>query len=57
MWSLAMPNAWNVSFSWYYACLFILVLYVPGSPVMYSHMMHQRRKTLGGGAADAKKRA
>jgi len=56
LFGLSMPNALNFSFNWYYALLLILVLYVPGSPVMYGHMLHQRKKNLNPNAADDKKR-
>lgn len=47
--SVAMPNAWNVVFDFWTWCVFIVVMYVPGLPFMYMHMMRQRRKALGGG--------
>eukprot|EP01117_Protostelium_nocturnum_P002818 TRINITY_DN13737_c0_g1_i1.p1 TRINITY_DN13737_c0_g1~~TRINITY_DN13737_c0_g1_i1.p1 ORF type:complete len:217 (+),score=79.31 TRINITY_DN13737_c0_g1_i1:54-704(+) len=46
--------------SFYPIALAVLATYIPGLPYMYSHMMHQRRKNLGGAAsiaAKAKKRA
>ncbi len=44
--SAELPNAHNVAFSYYYYLLVLLVLYVPGSPFMISHMWRQRRKEL-----------
>ncbi|KAL6076165.1 Very-long-chain (3R)-3-hydroxyacyl-CoA dehydratase [Balamuthia mandrillaris] len=46
LFSVAMPNAWNVSFDYYYFLLLVLVLYLPGLPKMYLHMVSQRRKAL-----------
>ena len=46
-WSITMPNTQNFSFSyanWIYFLLF--VVYPPGSWVMYSHMLSQRKKQL-----------
>lgn len=51
--SVALPNAWNLAFDYYSFQWFLLALYVPGSYIMYSHMLRQRRKELGGGAAAA----
>lgn len=31
-----------------------MATYVPGSPLLYMHMIKQRRKVLGGGGAEAK---
>ncbi|KAK4165355.1 hypothetical protein QBC43DRAFT_32419 [Cladorrhinum sp. PSN259] len=37
--------------SWYpYALTAVLLSYIPGSVILYSHMLKQRRKYLGGGA-------
>ena len=34
---------------WYVAAAVVLViLYIPGSPILYNHMRSQRRKVLGG---------
>ena len=54
-WSITMPNPWNVCFDFYWATLFVLALYIPGSPIMYTHMLKQRKKRLSGG--DKKKSA
>lgn len=42
--SIQMPNAHNVSVSLYVIVLVVLVVYVPGLPVMYSHMLTQRNR-------------
>lgn len=42
--------------TWYpYALLAVLLSYIPGSVVLYSHMLSQRRKQVGGAAGAAKK--
>ena len=51
--SVLMPNAFNVAFSFYAACIVILALYVPGSPLMISVMWAQRKKVLGAPRAAA----
>jgi very-long-chain (3R)-3-hydroxyacyl-CoA dehydratase len=53
LFSYSLPNTWNFAFSYYYFQWFLLAFYVPGSYIMYSHMLRQRRKELGGGAAVA----
>ena len=45
--SLSMPNKLNFAFSFHYAVLLVLALYVPGSPLMISTMWAQRKKVLG----------
>jgi len=51
LWSVSMPNALNVAFSYHYFLMFIMLLYIPIFPMLYSHMFAQRRKILGGGSA------
>ncbi|CAO2174619.1 unnamed protein product, partial [Urochloa humidicola] len=41
-----MPNKWNFSYDYYYTSILALLIYVPGSPHMYSYMLSQRRKAL-----------
>ena len=51
-----LPNAHNLAFSWHTTLWLILVgLYPAGSYVMYSHMLTQRKKMLGGATAKAKR--
>uniref|UniRef100_A0A1B0FI89 Very-long-chain (3R)-3-hydroxyacyl-CoA dehydratase n=1 Tax=Glossina morsitans morsitans TaxID=37546 RepID=A0A1B0FI89_GLOMM len=46
VWSMELPNKYNVTFS-YYICLWIVMLsYLPLFPKLYMHMMAQRRKVL-----------
>ncbi|KAH8554364.1 tyrosine phosphatase-like protein [Umbelopsis sp. PMI_123] len=42
--SLPYAKAWNVYY--YYLLIFLMVVYIPGLPVMYTHMIGQRRKYL-----------
>ena len=44
IWTLHLPNTWNFSFDWVYYVCFDALLYVPGAPYMYMHMMKQRKK-------------
>ncbi|KAH7290032.1 hypothetical protein KP509_30G029500 [Ceratopteris richardii] len=50
---LRMPNRLNIAFDNYFATLFTLASYIPGSPYMYTYMIGQRAKAL----AKAKKSA
>lgn len=53
--SVALPNKWNFTFSYYHFVWFTLLgLYPPGSYVMYSYMLNQRKKVLQA-KEDAKK--
>jgi len=45
--SIHMPNAFNLAIEYYYVCLFILLKYVLGSYIMYTHMLRARGKALG----------
>lgn len=49
--SVTLPNFANVTFSYYYFVLFVLLAYIPGFPQMYLHMLNQRKKMLGGETA------
>jgi len=44
--SINLPNFANVSFSYYYCVIAIMLAYVPGFPQMYLHMLNQRKKVL-----------
>ncbi|KAF4663738.1 hypothetical protein FOZ61_001432 [Perkinsus olseni] len=48
--SVAMPNAFNFSFCFAAFLKFLLAIYLPGLYVQYTHMLHQRKKQLGGAA-------
>lgn len=42
--SVYLPNRFNFSFDFYTSCVCVLVMYIPGLPHMYYHMLRQRRK-------------
>uniref|UniRef100_A0A5K3F7Z5 Very-long-chain (3R)-3-hydroxyacyl-CoA dehydratase n=1 Tax=Mesocestoides corti TaxID=53468 RepID=A0A5K3F7Z5_MESCO len=44
---ITMPNSLNFGFSTFGVYCVLLVLYIPGAPLMYSHMLAQRRKIMG----------
>eukprot|EP00794_Sanderia_malayensis_P015322 gene15322-16899_t len=50
--SVQMPNILNISFSYYYFLIFVMLCYVPIFPQLYFHMIRQRKKFIG---AKAKK--
>lgn len=52
LFTISMPNAWNFEFNYYYFVIFYMFLYIPLFPVLFGHMLSQRRKMLG---RDAKK--
>ncbi|CAH0699055.1 unnamed protein product [Spodoptera exigua] len=52
LFTISMPNAWNVAFNYYYFLVFYMFLYIPIFPFLYGHMLAQRRKML---SKDAKK--
>lgn len=49
VWTLAMPNAANFTFNYFYFLWIIMLAYIPLFPMMYMHMVSQRKKVLGGG--------
>eukprot|EP00759_Apiculatamorpha_spiralis_P012915 PhF_6_TR19766/c0_g1_i1/m.28823/K10703/PHS1, PAS2; very-long-chain (3R)-3-hydroxyacyl-CoA dehydratase len=47
LFTVAMPNAWNFGFDYYLFIIFLLVVcYPPGSYIMYTYMLSQRKKAL-----------
>ncbi|XP_030045790.1 very-long-chain (3R)-3-hydroxyacyl-CoA dehydratase 1 isoform X1 [Microcaecilia unicolor] len=48
MYSLRLPNKYNVSFDYYYFLLIVMAFYIPLFPQLYFHMLRQRRKVLLG---------
>ncbi|KAK2158236.1 hypothetical protein LSH36_174g04055 [Paralvinella palmiformis] len=48
LYSVAMPNPANMSFSYYHICVMVMLLYIPIFPQLYMHMFAQRRKIIGG---------
>ncbi|KAG7172753.1 very-long-chain (3R)-3-hydroxyacyl-CoA dehydratase hpo-8-like [Homarus americanus] len=47
IYSVTFPNALNFSFDFYYALIIFVLLYIPCFPMLYMHMLAQRRKILG----------
>lgn len=47
IWTLQMPNRFNLTFSYYAFLWIIMLLYIPLFPRLYMHMFNQRRKVLG----------
>ncbi|XP_077347029.1 very-long-chain (3R)-3-hydroxyacyl-CoA dehydratase 1 isoform X1 [Lithobates pipiens] len=48
MYSLRLPNKYNISFDYYYFLIGVMCFYVPLFPQLYFHMLRQRRKVLHG---------
>jgi len=48
--SIKMPNSWNIAISYYYVLIGIILFYIPGSYIMYTHMLKARNKTLSLGS-------
>nr|XP_031300493.1 very-long-chain (3R)-3-hydroxyacyl-CoA dehydratase 1 isoform X2 [Camelus dromedarius] len=48
MFSIRLPNKYNVSFDYYYFLLITMASYIPLFPQLYFHMLRQRRKVLLG---------
>ncbi|XP_005999077.1 very-long-chain (3R)-3-hydroxyacyl-CoA dehydratase 1 isoform X2 [Latimeria chalumnae] len=48
MFSLRLPNKYNVSFDYYYFLIIVMISYIPMFPQLYFHMLRQRRKVLHG---------
>ncbi|XP_074840926.1 very-long-chain (3R)-3-hydroxyacyl-CoA dehydratase 1 isoform X2 [Carettochelys insculpta] len=46
--SLRLPNKYNVSFDYYYFLIIVMASYIPLFPQLYFHMLRQRRKVLHG---------
>lgn len=44
--SYSLPNAFNISFDMFYMLWVWFLVYFPGFPYMYNHMLIQRRKCL-----------
>lgn len=47
MWSVDMPNKYNFAVSYYFVCILVILVYVPGLPKLYGYMLTQRKKVLG----------
>ncbi|KAL7879985.1 hypothetical protein SRHO_G00022390 [Serrasalmus rhombeus] len=48
MYSLRLPNKYNVSFDYYYFLIIVMLSYIPLFPQLYFHMLRQRRRVLHG---------
>ncbi|KAM6281709.1 very-long-chain (3R)-3-hydroxyacyl-CoA dehydratase 1 isoform 1-T1 [Porphyrio hochstetteri] len=48
MFSLRLPNKYNVSFDYYYFLIIVMFSYIPLFPQLYFHMLRQRRRVLHG---------
>mmetsp|Transcript_2866 Transcript_2866/g.8750 ORF Transcript_2866/g.8750 Transcript_2866/m.8750 type:complete len:227 (+) Transcript_2866:166-846(+) len=44
--SISMPNKYNFALDTYYVSVGALLAYIPGLPLLYAHMLQQRRKQL-----------
>uniref|UniRef100_A0A3P9NPZ7 Very-long-chain (3R)-3-hydroxyacyl-CoA dehydratase n=1 Tax=Poecilia reticulata TaxID=8081 RepID=A0A3P9NPZ7_POERE len=47
MYSMRLPNKYNVSFDYYYFLIIVMLSYIP-FPQLYLHMLRQRRRVLHG---------
>ncbi|KAL3892152.1 hypothetical protein ACJMK2_004387 [Sinanodonta woodiana] len=45
---MELPNAFNMSFNFYYFLIITMLLYIPIFPQLYLHMFAQRKKVIGG---------
>ncbi|KAI3355333.1 hypothetical protein L3Q82_018187 [Scortum barcoo] len=48
MYSMRLPNIYNVSFDYYYCLIIVMLSYIPLFPQLYFHMLRQRRRVLHG---------
>uniref|UniRef100_A0A3Q2CJB7 Very-long-chain (3R)-3-hydroxyacyl-CoA dehydratase n=1 Tax=Cyprinodon variegatus TaxID=28743 RepID=A0A3Q2CJB7_CYPVA len=48
MYSMRLPNKYNVSFDYYYFLIIVMLSYIPLFPQLYLHMLRQRRRVLHG---------
>jgi len=55
LWSMTMPNAFNITFDYQYFLIGVMLMYIPFFPQLYFHMFAQRRKVLGGGSKQKSK--
>ncbi|XP_060592103.1 very-long-chain (3R)-3-hydroxyacyl-CoA dehydratase 2-like [Ruditapes philippinarum] len=54
MYSVELPNAANMSFSYFYFLIFFMIMYIPVFPQLYMHMLAQRNKVIGGAGKSKK---
>jgi len=55
LYSIVLPNRFNISFSYYYANILMILSYIPIFPQLFSHMIRQRKKVLGKESAEKRK--
>ncbi|CAH1102667.1 unnamed protein product [Psylliodes chrysocephalus] len=48
LYSIKMPNQFNVIFNYQHVLVFLMLLYIPLFPQLFMHMVSQRKKVLGG---------
>ncbi|XP_077480413.1 very-long-chain (3R)-3-hydroxyacyl-CoA dehydratase 1 [Stigmatopora argus] len=48
MYSMRLPNKYNVSFDYHYCLVIIMLSYIPLFPQLFFHMLRQRRRVLHG---------
>uniref|UniRef100_A0A8C3AWR4 Very-long-chain (3R)-3-hydroxyacyl-CoA dehydratase n=1 Tax=Cyclopterus lumpus TaxID=8103 RepID=A0A8C3AWR4_CYCLU len=48
MYSMRLPNKYNVSFDYYYCLIVFMLSYIPLFPQLFFHMLRQRRRVLHG---------
>ncbi|CAG4922397.1 unnamed protein product [Colias eurytheme] len=46
--TISMPNTWNFIFNYYYFLVIYMLSYIPLFPVLFGHMLKQRKKMLSG---------
>ncbi|XP_038209584.1 very-long-chain (3R)-3-hydroxyacyl-CoA dehydratase hpo-8 [Zerene cesonia] len=46
--TMSMPNTWNFIFNYYYFLIIYMLSYFPLFPVLFGHMLKQRKKMLSG---------
>ncbi len=54
LFTLVMPNQYNMVFNFYYVLIMIMLSYIPIFPQLYFHMIAQRKKVIGGQGKDKK---
>lgn len=50
LYTVSLPNPWNVTFNYYAVLILIMLSYIPLFPQLYFHMFRQRKKVLLGGS-------
>ncbi|XP_075235707.1 3-hydroxyacyl-CoA dehydratase 1 isoform X2 [Lycorma delicatula] len=50
LWTYELPNSLNFTFNYRYLLIYIMSSYIPLFPMLYLHMVSQRKKIIGGGS-------